>query len=112
MRLIDLQPRWVAEYGAPEGTKQGVSFRCPHCQSESTRLAVFFDVPICGAPAVDIKAVHRSQADESQHLHDHHVGSVLWHREGDSFETLTLTPSVDASHFGHWHGFVTGGEIR
>lgn len=26
--------------------------------------------------------------------------------------TLTLTPSVDASKHGHWHGFITNGEIR
>ncbi len=40
--------------------------------------------------------------------------TVYWQRTGDTFETLTLTPSVDAaSHgVGHWHGFITNGEIR
>ena len=32
--------------------------------------------------------------------------------KGETFETLTLTPSVDASAAGHWHGHVTDGEVR
>lgn len=35
----------------------------------------------------------------------------VWKREGDAFETLTLTPSIDASAHGHWHGFITNGEV-
>jgi hypothetical protein len=34
---------------------------------------------------------------------------VLWQRTGETFETLTLTPSVDCSAWGHWHGFITNG---
>jgi hypothetical protein len=108
VKLTELEPHWVAEYNAPADAKQGVSFLCPHCRG--LRLAVFFDVPICGRAPVDIKAVHRQQSDDG-HLNDHHIGRTLWHREGESFETLTLQPSVDASHFGHWHGFITNGEI-
>ena len=36
---------------------------------------------------------------------------LLWKRTGENFETLTLTPSVDASAEGHWHGFITNGNI-
>jgi hypothetical protein len=36
---------------------------------------------------------------------------ILWRREGDTFDTLTLSPSVDASPSGHWHGFVRNGEV-
>lgn len=36
----------------------------------------------------------------------------VWTLHGDEdFRTLTLTPSVDASKAGHWHGFITNGEI-
>jgi hypothetical protein len=110
VKLTELAPRWVGVFGAPSDAKQGVSFQCPCCAG-ATRLAIFFDVPICSCPAADINLVHRQQSDEL-HLNDEHVGRTLWHREGDSFETLTLTPSIDASHFGHWHGFITAGEIR
>lgn len=111
MKLTELEPRWASAYAAPEGTKQGITFLCPHCRV--VRLAVFFDAPICGSPAVDIKQLHRDISEVENHpLRDVHVGAVLWHREGDSFETLTLTPSIDASRWGCWHGFITGGEVR
>lgn len=35
-----------------------------------------------------------------------------WGRTGDDFETLSITPSIDASAAKHWHGFITNGEIR
>ncbi len=116
MRLTELEPRWVGECGAPDDAKQGVSFWCPHCPAEkSTRMAVFFDAPICGRAAVDIKAFHENRLGDdaaADHLNDHHVGKILWHREGETFDNLTLTPSIDASHFGHWHGFITNGEVK
>lgn len=31
--------------------------------------------------------------------------------EAESFETLSVTPSLDASASGHWHGYITAGEI-
>lgn len=37
---------------------------------------------------------------------------IHWQRQGDTFETLTLAPSIDASRAGHWHGFIQNGEIR
>lgn len=45
----------------------------------------------------------------------------VWQISGDNpkfdglnhfgFENVTLTPSIDASSSGHWHGFVKNGEI-
>jgi|SRR5579871_810503 len=116
MYLRELQPRWIGEYGAPDHAKQGVSFQCPHCAgTETLRLAVFFDVPICGLPAVSLTKVHAEQVDDGEqpgHLADHHIGSILWHREGTTFDDMTLSPSIDASAFGHWHGYITSGQIR
>jgi hypothetical protein len=37
---------------------------------------------------------------------------VHWKRTWSHFDVMTLQPSVDASAAGHWHGFVTLGEIR
>lgn len=31
--------------------------------------------------------------------------------ENAAFETLTVTPSLDGSPGGNWHGFITNGEI-
>lgn len=35
-----------------------------------------------------------------------------WSFTGNDFATLTVTPSIDASASGNWHGFITNGEIR
>jgi hypothetical protein len=97
MRLIELQPRWwSAHAGEHDGghDRHGVTFLCPHCKTQ--RLGVAFD----HSPA-HLDLPNTPYAEN------------VWHAEGDtSFETLTLTPSVDASSCGHWHGFITNGEIR
>ena len=37
---------------------------------------------------------------------------IAWARTSDDFSTMSVTPSIDASASGHWHGFITNGEIR
>jgi len=34
-----------------------------------------------------------------------------WHREGSTFETLTLRPSIQRVGGCGWHGFVTNGKV-
>ena len=114
MRLLDLDPLWCSDFGAPAHAKQGVTFLCPHCRK--IRLGVWFDVPIHGSPPINIEKERsaRLDCDHPEHqpeLAEVHFGGKHWHREGDSFENLTLTPSLDCSHFGHWHGNVVNGQI-
>lgn len=106
VKLTDLNPRWCS--AGPNGAYgrhgMGLSFDCPHCRTQ--RLAVFFANPIDGGAAAD--------GSETKYL---------WHRSGETFETLTLGPSIDASNkiqtvidgrielVGHWHGFITNGEV-
>jgi hypothetical protein len=99
MRLTDLDPRWGIDADIVIGgvlrhyeNRHGmcVSFECPHCRT--IRLAVWFANPIDGLPPTD----------DAKHL---------WQRTGETFENLTLSPSIDASKDGHWHGFLTNGEI-
>lgn len=113
MRLTELDPRWCSgTQSESNDAKQGVSFLCPHCRAR--RLAVFFDQPICSSPPVDIVAFHRERIRADEHpFDDIHVGAVLWHRAGgETFDTLTLTPSIDASAFGCWHGSITNGKVQ
>jgi hypothetical protein len=94
--LTELNPRWIAERLA--GPRIGLSFDCPHCRVQ--RLAVPF---------------HSSAVEYLQDGHTPARGwdaGYIWTMTGDSFENLSLSPSVDASHAGHWHGFITNGEIR
>lgn len=95
MRLTDLNPKlWSAGAGR-QGI--GIHFDCPGpcCagKPEKYTLLIPFENPIDGGPP---------DPDFKNH----------WKRTGESFETMTLHPSVDASHKGHWHGWVTNGEAR
>ena len=107
MRLTDLEPRWFDVPGI--GTdKDGVTFLCPHCRA--VRLGVQFANPI-GAETKPL------MTDDEKWHHVHDLGTFevppgfLWKRQGETFEDLTLHPSVDASASGHWHGCVTKGEV-
>ena len=104
MKLIDLQPHWIVLPNANE--KYGVTFRCPHCppgeRGETTYLGVWFAQPLDPDNHPDINWPDYMLT---------HPERKYWQRTGETFETLTLWPSVDASQHGHWHGFVSNGEI-
>lgn len=91
LNFVEPEPLWTGEVTwTPFYT--GVSFLCPHC---GNRIAVSFKPPI------DPKG-HASrfpQPDENWHT-----------RTGQTFETLTLEPSVNIK--GHWHGRITNGELQ
>jgi hypothetical protein len=121
MKLLDLDPHWVLIHRwddasgtqhfppyCPEGPERrigGISFMCPvhtkrceYCQQllpESHRLVVWFENPVDGLPP-EFTATHR------------------WQRTGETFETMTLTPSINAQgeYPGCWHGHITNGEIQ
>jgi hypothetical protein len=38
--------------------------------------------------------------------------TTCWIFSGSDFETLSVTPSIDASKSGCWHGFITNGVIQ
>jgi hypothetical protein len=108
MRLTDLAPRW---WGT-DSRVLGVSFRCPHCQL--VRLGIAFANPADGGePSAIVTQAGMPQAIRDL-LHETVEFDVppghLWTRTGETFDNLTLTPSVDASASGHWHGSVTNGE--
>lgn len=97
MRLIDLEPR----YFECNGCRVGITFACPHChETGQQRLAI--------ALHMDGTNFDPDPANPQQFA----AGEVVWTiAGGDSFENLSLTPSVDAGKSGHWHGFITNGEI-
>lgn len=103
MRLTDLNPRWVGHGGngyldkdrqpVPWRHGVGVSFECP-CGCDQ-RCFVNFKNPIDGGPHVD-------------------CSGPFWQRTGETFETLTLAPSIlrDRAKGGcGWHGFIREGQI-
>lgn len=98
MKLTDLNPRWT---GFPYGSiRFGVTFDCPHCKTQ--RIGVMFSNPIDPERWIE-RGVTMPQAQ------------CKWTRSGENFDTLTLTPSIDSSQIdfgGHWHGFITNGEVQ
>lgn len=105
MKLVDLDPSWVGSGG--EGVTQkdpasgeqvpvprregvGICFSCP-CGCDSPCFVPLRN-PLDGGPA---------------HGDERHT----WERTGETFETLTLTPSI-LRHGCGWHGWVTNGEIK
>lgn len=119
MKLIELDPHWVliSRWDDPDGQQHytlgdasqrhggGISFECPvhtqHCvtcgqkTNGSHRIVVWFENPIDGLPP-EATAPHR------------------WIREGETFETLTLSPSINVQVADPtcWHGFIKAGEIQ
>jgi len=108
--LTALSPQWCeASYYDSHGARQqaggrhgmGLMFRCPlHYQSDCAfaNLYVPFHNPVDGGP----------KAWEGQ-------GSkrdAYWTRTGETFETLTLSPSIKMPEEGpeHWHGHVINGQ--
>lgn len=113
MKLLELQPHWclAARWDTPDGTQHflngdttkrsgmGLSFLCPVHRDH--RLVVMFSNPVDGLPP----------CAESKYR---------WQRSGESFDNLTLGPSIDVSGNRHgdeiktpcWHGFIVNGEIR
>jgi hypothetical protein len=109
MTLTELEPRWWGE--GPR--RLGVSFLCPHCGT--VRLAIAFANPVDGGPPSAIVTDASMPKFIREHLHTHRTFDVppgfLWQRTGEDFPTMSLTPSVDASKSGHWHGVIADGVV-
>jgi hypothetical protein len=115
MKLTELEPRWIVL----DGRKVGMLFRCPHCRE--TWLSCFFEkMPILnGGQWPNQVALFKTLVGEDE---AHNVvpckKDKAWNLAGADlsnlfdFSTLTVTPSLDASASGHWHGFITNGAAR
>jgi hypothetical protein len=102
MKLTDLEPRFFV-VGQAGGQPHGITFDCPHCvgNEHGSRLAI---------------ALHMDGTNfdpDPQNPQQFETGETIWTiTGGDSFDNLSLSPSVDASESGHWHGHITNGEVQ
>jgi hypothetical protein len=96
-KLVDLFGDWIER----DGRRLGVKFICPSCpQIEGApTLCVLFANPPDGGPPEPAGTTLCGDNEGRR-----------WTRTGDTLDTLTLSPSVDCSKCGHWHGFVANGE--
>lgn len=130
MRLLDLEPRWLNH----AGKNIAILFQCPHCHVAGKRqwLTCFFvpagSIPkaqwdsadgdyydagdrILFANAFVEMGMDRKAAQTAAHQVVGCKPSIAWTRQGHDFATISITPSLDASGAGHWHGHITNGEI-
>lgn len=103
MRLGDSNP--VFTFSGGEGVRDASG--APVARTDGT--GVVFDCP-CGNHGEE----HRCYVPFSNPIGPGPLTSQLgWHRQGATFEDLTLSPSIFRSGYGScgWHGYVTAGEI-
>lgn len=103
MRLKELNPRFVGAggdditdaAGTPVPARHGVAitFDCPCGSEHCLRVCIEFANPLDGQPP-------------------HCPDGPKWQRAGDTFEMITLTPSIQRLDCCKWHGFVTNGEVH
>jgi hypothetical protein len=112
--LVDLKPKWIQPNQWADASPPfyiGISFLCPHCIHEpcptcghmrGKRLAVSFWPPI--DPQNMLAQPHIAAAKQAW------VGLTPHTRvSGETFETLTLAPSIGFDAAGHWHGRIVDG---
>lgn len=99
-RLVDCDPRWVTgRYaGHDDDVPRGIHFDCPEGH-EGCSIAVPFTPALDGTPNESWQG-----------------NKALWQRTGDTFETLTLSPSIrrepSAADSCACHIFVRNGQIE
>lgn len=98
--LAESDPVWIVD----DGRVVGITFRCPVPGHDHCYHGVKFENPPDGG-GPPRKGVGPNGEP---------VGEVFWHREGDTLETLTLSPSILVRGAGggeHWHGFIQHGRV-
>ncbi len=107
MRLTELEPRWIHP--------NLFVFKCPCCQSvlltcrnvQMTRKEQFALYEREFGEHWNLLVVP-SNPEATWSI----SGSVPTDTKAAFVTDLTVTPSIDASASGHWHGHITNGEIK
>ena len=100
MKLTDLEPRWIGTGG------EGVYDKNMNPVPARHGVAISFDCP-CGCE-YPLCVMFANPIDGGEPIRDR----TTWQRTGETFEDLTLTPSILRVGGCVWHGFITNGEVR
>ena len=110
MRLSELKPLWLER----DGQRVGLTFMSP-C-GHGDRLTCFTEpTPFKEQVKLMHAAMMTTPEDENYWPIDWVPSNknAKWELSNlDNFETLTVTPSIDASASGNWHGFVRDGNCN
>lgn len=103
MKLIDLDPQWLER----DGWRFGFIFRSP-TKPEWFQTCFVEPTPMREQMRLIAATGHGDRAQPCNQ-------SARWTIAGGiaaaTFETMTVTPSLDGGAGGLWHGFITNGEI-
>jgi hypothetical protein len=100
-RLVDFAPEWI-DIGDRHGLGLMMDCGARHCDG---RNAVLFANPLDGGPPFEGDTGALMDAldwDFDERRFNRGCGPVRWNRCGDTFDTLSLTPSVNAHECGHF----------
>lgn len=100
-KLVDLNPAFYMAGG------EGVTDKDGNPIPERHGIGIVFDCP-CGCSEI-VGLPFRNPLDGGP---VHSPNQASWQRTGDTFETLTLTPSILRMGGCGWHGFLTNGEFK
>lgn len=103
MRLIELDPQWLVK----DGARVGFTFRSPI--NQKWRQSCFVQPMKISDQMELFESVHGEEGVQPCKK------SFAWSVEGGianaDFGTISVTPSLNGSDGGLWHGFITKGEI-
>lgn len=101
MKLSDLDPRWFDF----DGQRAGFTFLCPHCRT--TRIGCK-SIPLPMRDQCEIfAAAFPENAGEIVPMKQDYSWSIV----GADWDSISVSPSIDASASGHWHGTIKNGEV-
>lgn len=121
MRLVDLKPKWMRL----NGEAVSIIFLCPRCVARAAKGAAGctkrgVEWLTCTFKVMDGRTQRDLIAETIEANRDHFgpdleqwdvvaCKSIAWKRTSKLLETMSVTPSLDASPAGHWHGHITNG---
>lgn len=119
MRLTDLKPKWMRR---PDGEAVAIIFLCPRCvergngcdgKGRAWLTCTFKEL----GNREQRELLERTLAQHQDDFAGVRIEDVVackqhrWERDCKMLDRITITPSIDASASGHWHGHVVRGEI-
>lgn len=110
MRLVDLQPAWLLK----DGKRIGFIFLSPtHLgNTENPQWQTCFLVPTPNSEQWDaIESYIAMTRQVVQLCTEGATWTCTPPIEEATFENISVTPSLDGSKGGNWHGYITNGEI-
>lgn len=106
MRLVDLEPRWLMR----NGQRIGFAFRSP-VNPAFWQTCFASPTPSNREQRVLFEAEFGDQDHQVQGCNPAGNWAVTPAIASAEFASLSVTPSLDGSRGGLWHGFITNGEI-